>query len=403
MSGGIRTSVKGYLIAKRLSLTGEIDTVHEMNEIINTNFTALQAHNVPSTPQTEGEILLKRFLFNELKIATWNFHPDNMVGVGGFGYVFKGWVDGNSSTAAKTGSGMLIAVKTIDQEGFQGQEEWLTEIYYLGRLRHPNLVKLLGYCFEDNHRLLVYEFMPHGSLEIHLYGRDSYLQPLSWTLRMKIALGVAKVLAFLHGTEGKVIHRDVKSSNILLDSTYNAKLSDFGLAKDVPAGDESHVLTRVVGTHGYGAPEYISTGHLSCKSDVYGFGVVMLEMLSGRRVLDNNRPPREHNLVEWAKSYLASKSRALKIFDARIEGQYSVAGALKAANLANRCISAEPEFRPNMNEVVTALEQLQESGDMEGSGISQNEPRQTPCANSSNRRRSTSWISFRPCASRSYT
>ncbi|PRQ59206.1 putative non-specific serine/threonine protein kinase [Rosa chinensis] len=123
--GGIRTSVKGYLIAKRLSLTGEIDTVHEMNEIINTNFTALQAHNVPSTPQTEGEILLKRFLFNELKIATWNFHPDNMVGVGGFGYVFKGWVDGNSSTAAKTGSGMLIAVKTIDQEGFQGQEEWL--------------------------------------------------------------------------------------------------------------------------------------------------------------------------------------------------------------------------------------------------------------------------------------
>ncbi|KAK9913548.1 hypothetical protein M0R45_037361 [Rubus argutus] len=408
MSGGIRTSVKGYLNAKRLSLTTEKDTVHEMNETINRDFSALQAQNVPCIARTEGEILLRRFHFNELKTATWNFHPDNMVGVGGFGRVFKGWVDHNSSTAAKPGCGMLIAVKTIHREGFQGQGEWLTEFYYLGRLRHPNLVKLLGYCFEDDHRLLVYEFTPRGSLEIHLFGTNSYHQPLSWILRMKIALGAAKVLAFLHSTKGKVIHRDFKSSNILLDSSYNARLSYFGLAKDGPADDKNHVSTRVVGTCGYIAPEYIATGNLTCKSDVYGFGVVMLEILSGRRAVDTSLPTGQHNLVEWAKPYLASKRRALKFFDARVEGQYSVAGALKAANLANQCISAEPEFRPNMNEVVEALEQLQGSSDIEGSGISQNEARQTPhanssSANSSNRRRSASWISFRPCASRSYT
>ncbi|XP_004307510.1 PREDICTED: protein kinase APK1A, chloroplastic-like [Fragaria vesca subsp. vesca] len=371
--------------------------------------------SVPSTPRTEGEILmssnLKNFFFNELKTATRNFRPDSMVGEGGFGCVFKGWVDENALTAAKPGTGMVIAVKRLNQEGLQGHKEWLAEINYLGQLRHPNLVKLIGYCLEDDHRLLVYEFMPRGSLDNHLFRRASYFQPLSWSLRMKIALGAAKGLAFLHSDEAKVIYRDFKTSNILLDSAYNAKLSDFGLAKDGPAGDRSHVSTRVMGTYGYAAPEYMATGHLTAKSDVYSFGVVMLEMLSGRRAVDKNRPTGEHSLVEWAKPYLASKRRVLQVFDARIDGQYSVAAALKAVNLAIRCLSTEPKFRPIMSDVVKSLEQLQETEDMEGPGPSQNEPRQNLPASSSNgpqnRRRSMNESSsarkaslHRPAASR---
>ncbi|MBA0842159.1 hypothetical protein Goarm_002003, partial [Gossypium armourianum] len=243
-----------------------------------------------SMPRTEGEILqssnLKSFNFSELRTATRNFRPDSVLGEGGFGCVFKGWIDENSLTAAKPGTGLVIAVKRLNQEGFQGHQEWLgsvvvilasylepslpspvtcyssstpAEINYLGQLHHPNLVKLIGYCLEDDHRLLVYEFMPKGSLENHLFRRNSYFQPLSWNLRMKVALGAAKGLAFLHSDEAKVIYRDFKTSNILLDSNYNAKLSDFGLAKDGPTGDKSHVSTRVMGTYGYAAPEYMAT------------------------------------------------------------------------------------------------------------------------------------------------
>ncbi|XP_070675100.1 receptor-like cytoplasmic kinase 176 isoform X2 [Malus domestica] len=164
--------------------------------------------------------------------------------------------------------------------------------------------------------------------------------------------------------------------------TYNAKLSDFGLAKDGPAGDKSHVSTRVMGTYGYAAPEYMSTGHLTARSDVYSFGVVMLELLSGRRVVDKNRPSGEHNLVEWAKPYLASKRKVIQIFDGRIEGQYSLDEALRAVNLAIQCLAVEPKSRPTMDDVVKALEQLQEPSDSEGSGIFQNEHRPNPHANS---------------------
>lgn len=339
--------------------------------------------SVPSTPRTEGEILqssnLKSFTFNNLKTATRNFRPDSVLGEGGFGCVFKGWIDENSFTAAKPGTGIVIAVKRLNQEGLQGHKEWLAEINYLGQLYHPNLVKLIGYCLEDDQRLLVYEFMPRGSLENHLFRRASYIQPLSWNYRMKIALGAAKGLAFLHSDEAKVIYRDFKTSNILLDSKFNAKLSDFGLAKDGPTGEKSHVSTRVMGTYGYAAPEYMATGHLTTKSDVYSFGVVLLEMISGKRVMDNNRPPGEQNLVEWAKRYLTSKRKVLHVFDARIEGQYSFGIALKVANLAIQCLSVEPRFRPNMDKVVRILEQLQDSNDVDGSG---NEI--SPTSNSSN-------------------
>ncbi|KAK9913537.1 hypothetical protein M0R45_037350 [Rubus argutus] len=220
---------------------------------LNSNF-KLSSVSVPSTPRIEGEILLtptlKSFSFNELKKATRNFRFDLTVGEGVFGCVFRGWVNGNSLPAVKPGTGMDIAVKRLNQEGLQDHEEWLEEINYLEGCVHPNLVKLIGYCSQDDKRFLVYEFIPCGSLDNHLFGRGSYSQPLTWTVRMKISLGAAKVLAFFHSDEAKVIHRNFNSSMILLDSNYNAKLSSLGLAKDGPAGDRSHVSARVMGTIG---------------------------------------------------------------------------------------------------------------------------------------------------------
>uniref|UniRef100_A0A0E0KKU7 Protein kinase domain-containing protein n=1 Tax=Oryza punctata TaxID=4537 RepID=A0A0E0KKU7_ORYPU len=273
----------------------------------------------------------------------------------------SGWIDENTLSACKPGTGIAVAVKRLNQESLQGHREWLAEVNYLGQFCHPNLVKLFGYCLEDEHRLLVYEFMPRGSLENHLFRRGSHFQPLSWNLRMKVALGAAKGLAYLHSSEAKVIYRDFKTSNILLDTDYSAKLSDFGLAKDGPVGEKSHVSTRVMGTYGYAAPEYLSTGHLTAKSDVYSFGVVLLEMMSGRRAIDKNRPQGEHNLVEWARPYLTHKRKIFRVLDTRLEGQYSHVGAQTVATLALECLSYEAKMRPSMEAVVTILEELQES------------------------------------------
>ncbi|KAK4373575.1 hypothetical protein RND71_008959 [Anisodus tanguticus] len=362
----------------------------------------LSISSAPLTPRSQSEILetsnLKSFSFNELRVATRNFRPDSVLGEGGFGCVFKGWIDKHMFKAARPGTGLVIAVKRLNQEGFQGHKEWLAEITYLGQLSHPNLVKLIGYCLEDEHRVLVYEFMPRGSLENHLFRRSTYFQPLSWNLRMKVALESAKGLAYLHSPEAKVIYRDFKSSNILLDANYNAKLSDFGLAKDGPIDGKSHVSTRIMGTYGYAAPEYMATGHLTARSDVYSFGVVLLEMLTGRRVVDKNRPHGEHNLIEWAKPFLASKRKVLRVMDHRIEGQYPVEGALKAALLAVKCLALEPKFRPKMPEVVKALEQLQnlnESGSLKREATQRKHHR--TCSDEASRRKTSSYS--RPTAS----
>ncbi|CAN6808422.1 hypothetical protein Bca4012_002777 [Brassica carinata] len=351
--------------------------------------------SVRTSPRTEGEILqspnLKCFSFAELKAATRNFRLDSVLGEGGFGCVFKGWIDEESLTASKPGTGMVIAVKRLNKEGWQGHQEWLAEVNYLGRLSHPNLVKLIGYCLEDEHHLLVYEFMPCGSLENHLFRSivlsslvhssgnsqcysilflavtgGSYFEPLSWNLRLKIALGCAKGLAFLHSAETQVIYRDFKTSNILLDSNYNAKLSDFGLAKDGPTGDNSHVSTRVIGTYGYVDPGYLLNGHLTTKSDVYSYGVVLLEMLSGRKVVDSNRPPREQKLVDWAKPLLANKKKVSRVIDNRIRDQISVKEAHKVATQVFRCLDVDKNQRPNMTEIVFHLENIQASREAGG-------------------------------------
>ncbi|CAI9286152.1 unnamed protein product [Lactuca saligna] len=300
------------------------------------------------------------FTLAELKLITQSFSSSNFLGEGGFGPVHKGFIDDKLRHGLKA---QPVAVKLLDLEGLQGHREWLTEVTFLGELRHPHLVKLIGFCCEDEHRLLVYEYMPRGSLENQLFRR--YSVSLSWSIRMKIALGAAKGLAFLHEAKKPVIYRDFKASNILLDSDYTAKLSDFGLAKDGPEGDETHVSTRVMGTHGYAAPEYLMTGHLTAASDVYSFGVVLLELLTGRKSMDKSRPNREQNLADWARPQLKCHRKLTRIIDPRLEGQYSEFGLEKAAELAYQCLSHRPKARPNMSTIVKTLEPLVDFNDVQ--------------------------------------
>ncbi|XP_058086237.1 probable serine/threonine-protein kinase PBL15 [Magnolia sinica] len=299
------------------------------------------------------------FQLSELRAITQNFSSNFLLGEGGFGTVHKGYIDDKLRQGLKA---QPVAVKLLDIEGLQGHREWLAEVIFLGQLRHPHLVKLIGYCCEEEDRLLVYEFMPRGSLENHLFKRIS--STLAWSTRLKIAIGAAKGLAFLHSAETPVIYRDFKTSNVLLDSDFTAKLSDFGLAKMGPEGEDTHVTTRVMGTHGYAAPEYVMTGHLTIKSDIYSFGVVLLELLTGRRSLDKGRPKSEQNLVDWAKPYLASSRKLRYIMDPRLMGQYSVKGSREVASLALQCVSSNPKDRPLMLGIIESLQAVQHLKDI---------------------------------------
>ncbi|KAH6786200.1 hypothetical protein C2S52_005752 [Perilla frutescens var. hirtella] len=315
------------------------------------------------SPGPAGQMLphpnLRVFSLLELKAATRNFRHDSVLGEGGFGKVYKGWLDTKSSAS---GSGTQVAVKKLHSESMQGFQEWQSEVNFLGRLSHPNLVKLLGYGWEEKELLLVYEYMPKGSLENHLFGRGASVHPLPWDTRLKILIGAANGLAFLHALDRKVIYRDFKASNILLDGSYHAKISDFGLAKWGPTESCSHVTTQVMGTYGYAAPEYVATGRLYVKSDVYGFGVVLVEMLTGMRALDTNRPSGQHNLVEWIKPHLSERRRLKHLMDVRLEGRYPKS-VLQFAQLALNCLEQEPKNRPSMQEIVETLERIGSSND----------------------------------------
>ncbi|KAK8935668.1 putative receptor-like protein kinase [Platanthera zijinensis] len=331
-----------------------------------------------STPRDKSGCTLLQFTFQELKSATGNFRPDSILGEGGFGYVFKGWIEENSTTPAKPGTGVTVAVKSLKPDALQGHREWVAEIDFLGQLHHPNLVRLVGYCIEDDQRLLVYEFMPRGSLENHIFRSMSGSFPLPWSNRIKIAIGAAKGLAFLHGGAKPVIYRDFKTSNILLDTEYNAKLSDFGLAKAGPEGDKTHVSTRVVGTYGYAAPEYVMTGHLTSKSDVYSFGVVLLEILTGRRSIDKKRAHGEQNLVAWARPFLGDNRRLLHLVDPHLELNYSVKGVQKVGQIANHCLNRDSKTRPSMDEVVKNLMPLQDLNDLAYNSFRSRSSQRTP-------------------------
>ncbi|KAF3794339.1 putative receptor-like protein kinase [Nymphaea thermarum] len=348
------------------------------------------AADISQEKRVSGRLL--QFTFQELKSATGNFRPDSILGEGGFGFVFKGWIEENGTGPAKPGSGIAVAVKSLKPDGLQGHREWVAEVNFLGQLHHTNLVKLIGYCIEDDQRLLVYEFMARGSLENHLFRRSL---PLSWSSRLKVSIGAAKGLAFLHGGAEPVIYRDFKTSNILLDSEYNAKLSDFGLAKAGPQGDKTHVSTRVVGTYGYAAPEYVMTGHLTSKSDVYSFGVVLLEILTGRRSVDKKRPSREQNLVAWARPYLSDKRKLHLLVDPRLELNYSVKGVQKVAQLACHCLNRDPKSRPSMDEVVKFLIPLQDLNDLACLSFRTQPSQQNYCKQKSNGSQQASYMQAR--------
>ncbi|XP_027097581.1 probable serine/threonine-protein kinase PBL28 isoform X2 [Coffea arabica] len=317
------------------------------------------------------------FTLKEMEEATHSFSEQNLLGKGGFGRVYKGTLR----------SGEIVAIKKMDLPSFkaaEGEREFRVEVDILSRLDHPNLVSLIGYCADGKHRFLVYEYMPRGNLQDHLNGlfvcefcttsqtfvlEDVLvLQQLpgirelkmDWPLRLKVALGAARGLAYLHSSSAvgiPIVHRDFKSTNILLDNNFEAKISDFGLAKLMPEGQETCVTARVLGTFGYFDPEYTLTGKLTLQSDVYAFGVVLLELLTGRRAVDLNQGPNDQNLVLQVRHILNDKKRLRKIIDPDMSrNSYTMESIAMFASLASRCVRIDSTERPSMIECVKELQ-----------------------------------------------
>lgn len=287
----------------------------------------------------------KIYSLSEIEKATDNFNSQRILGEGGFGVVYSGVLEDERK----------VAVKVLKRDDRQGSREFLAEVEMLSRLHHRNLVKLFGICTDDHFRCLVYELVPNGSVESHLHGADK-IAPLNWCARMKIALGAARGLAYLHeDSSPRVIHRDFKSSNILLENDFTPKVSDFGLARTALDGHK-HISTHVMGTFGYLAPEYAMTGHLLVKSDVYSYGVVLLELLTGRKPVDLLQPPGQENLVAWARPQLTNREALESIIDHEIiNSNTPFDSILKVAAIASMCVQPEVSHRPFMGEVVQAL------------------------------------------------
>ncbi|XP_078161242.1 putative receptor-like protein kinase At5g18500 [Carex rostrata] len=285
------------------------------------------------------------FTLRDLEVATNQFSKENVLGEGGYGVVYQGQLI----------NGTQVAVKKLLNNLGQAEKEFRVEVEAIGHVRHKNLVRLLGYCVEGTQRILVYEYVNNGNLEQWLHGAMRHHGALTWEARIKILLGTARALAYLHeAIEPKVVHRDIKSSNILLDEEFNARISDFGLAKLLGAG-KSHITTRVMGTFGYVAPEYANTGLLNEKSDVYSFGVVLLEVITGRDPVDYGRPENEVNLVDWLKVMVASR-RSDEVVDSTIETKPSTRALKRALLTALRCVDPDADKRPKMGQVVRMLD-----------------------------------------------
>ncbi|XP_048552151.1 probable receptor-like protein kinase At2g42960 isoform X2 [Triticum urartu] len=285
------------------------------------------------------------FTLRDLEHSTNRFSKENIIGEGGYGVVYRG----------RLINGTDVAIKKLLNNMGQAEKEFRVEVEAIGHVRHKNLVRLLGYCVEGIHRMLVYEYVNNGNLEQWIHGAMRQHGVLTWEARMKIILGIAKALAYLHeAIEPKVVHRDIKSSNILIDEDFNGKLSDFGLAKMLGAG-KSHITTRVMGTFGYVAPEYANTGLLNEKSDVYSFGVLLLEAVTGRDPVDYGRPANEVHLVEWLKMMVGTK-RADEVVDCDMEVKPTIRALKRALLVALRCVDPDSEKRPTMGHVVRMLE-----------------------------------------------
>ncbi|XP_009608488.1 proline-rich receptor-like protein kinase PERK5 [Nicotiana tomentosiformis] len=292
-----------------------------------------------------GGFSQSQFTYEELAIATSGFSKANILGQGGFGYVHKGVLVG----------GRVVAVKSLKSGSGQGEREFQAEVEIISRVHHRHLVSLVGYCIADGQRMLVYEYVPNKTLDFHLHGKGHHV--MDWGTRLKIALGSAKGLAYLHeDCHPKIIHRDIKAANILLEDNFEAKVADFGLAK-LSSDNFTHISTRVMGTFGYLAPEYASSGKLTDKSDVFSFGVVLLELITGKKPVDPSNMV-EDSLVDWAKPRL---KRALE------EGNYDeLVGAPLEGNVPDElhrlvaCAAASTRHsarrRPKMSQIVRALD-----------------------------------------------
>ncbi|XP_045808024.1 receptor protein kinase TMK1-like [Trifolium pratense] len=289
-----------------------------------------------------------------LREVTNNFSDENILGKGGFGTVYKGELD----------DGTKIAVKRMQSEmvGGQGLDEFKSEIAVLTKVRHRHLVALHGYCLEDNEKLLVYEYMPQGTLSQHLFDwEDDGSKPLEWKRRLSIALDVARGVEYLHGLAHQIfIHRDLKPSNILLGDDMRAKVSDFGLVRLAPEGQASF-QTRLAGTFGYLAPEYAVTGRVTTKVDIYSYGVILMEMITGRRAIENSQPEENIHLVAWFRRMLLNKDSFNKVVDPALNiNEEGLKSFWTIAELASQCCAREPHHRPNMGHIVNILAPLVE-------------------------------------------
>ncbi|KAI3720134.1 hypothetical protein L6452_21044 [Arctium lappa] len=284
----------------------------------------------------------KIFSFQTLVAATKKFHPDNKLGQGGYGPVFKG----------KLEDGREIAVKKLSQSSSQGKKEFINEAKLLARVQHRNVVNLLGFCGNPE-KLLVYEYIVHESLDKLLF-KSANREILDWKRRYDIILGVARGLLYLHeDSHDRIIHRDIKASNILLDDKWIPKIADFGMARLYPE-DQSHVNTRVAGTNGYMAPEYVMHGNLSVKADVYSFGVVVLELISGQKNSAFNLDPECQNLLDWAYK-LYKKGKSLEILESSLASSADLDQVSACIQIGLLCTQSDPQQRPTMRRVVVML------------------------------------------------
>ncbi|KAI3498276.1 hypothetical protein L1887_34048 [Cichorium endivia] len=300
---------------------------------------------VPSLPEVSHLGWGRWYTLRELEAATNGLSDENVIGEGGYGIVYSGVL----------GDDTRVAVKNLLNNRGQAEREFKVEVDAIGRVRHKNLVRLLGYCVEGAYRMLVYEYVDNGNLDQWLHGEVGDVSPLTWPIRMNIILGTAKGLAYLHeGLEPKVVHRDIKSSNILLDRQWNSKVSDFGLAK-LLCSESSYVTTRVMGTFGYVAPEYACTGMLTEKSDVYSFGVLIMEIISGRSPVDYARPQGEVNLVEWLKTMVGNR-KSEDVVDPKLREMPSSKALKRILLVALRCVDPDAQKRPKMGHVIHMLE-----------------------------------------------
>ncbi|CAH9056267.1 unnamed protein product [Cuscuta europaea] len=286
------------------------------------------------------------FTYNDLAAATGGFSQANLLGQGGFGYVHKGVLP----------NGKEVAVKSLKSNSGQGEREFQAEVEIISRVHHRHLVSLVGYCIAGPQRMLVYEFVPNGTLEYHLHGSGRPV--MDFQTRLKIALGSAKGFAYLHeDCHPRIIHRDIKAANILLDYNFEAMVADFGLAK-LSSDNNTHVSTRIMGTFGYLAPEYASSGKLTEKSDVYSYGVMLLELITGRRPVDLNNDD-EDSLVDWARPILmraAEGGSYEDLVDPRLENNYDPQEMCRMVACAGASIRHSARRRPKMSQIVRALE-----------------------------------------------